>query len=161
MYCSSDHYNHYEKYVTWLPGSTSHRTAFGHNFSSICTISAFLSAWNQSVLLVQRSAFGHFLPSGFYLSAFHAGPILGNLTMWPINCTLRSAINLFNGIIAARWKTFLFITQSCHLMLMMFLRQHCWKTSTFWLLVVVLSHVLLAKVEVDTADVALFWWWNF
>ena len=69
--------------------------------------------------------------------------------------------NLFNGIIAARWKTFLFITLSCHLMLMMFLRQHCWKTSTCWLLLVVLSHVLLAKFEVGAADVALFWWWNF
>ena len=142
--------------ITWLPGSSSHRTAMGCNVSQISAISCISEGFNQLVPRSRRASFtvkrkiffgrslGRFPSSEIHLSAFLAGLVLSNLTVWPISCTPLSAISLLNGIVPTRRRTSLFVTLSYHLILTTFLRQRCWKTSSSWILLVVLSHVLIA-----------------
>ena len=87
---------------------------------------------------------GRLPPSRIHSSDFLAGLVLDNLTLWPINCTIQSAISFLNAVIPAWRRTSFFVTLFCHLIFMMFLRQRCWKTSSCWMLLVVLFHVSLA-----------------
>ena len=79
--------------ITWLPGSSSHRTAMGYNVSQISAISCISEDFNQLVPRSRRASFtvkrkiffghslGRFPSSEIHLSAFLAGLVLSNLTV--------------------------------------------------------------------------------